>query len=62
MKKTLIVVLIESAIAQVAQVAHAQSSVLLYGLIDEGILFNSNATGGRQYALNSGNLMGDRWG
>lgn len=62
MEKALITALIASAVAQVPQVAHAQSSVLLYGLIDEGILFNSNARGGRQYAMNSGNLMGDRWG
>jgi predicted porin len=34
----------------------------LYGLIDEGIAFNSNAKGGRQYFLNPSNLQGDRWG
>lgn len=42
--------------------AYAQSSVMLYGLIDEGIIYNSNAKGGRQYALNAANLQGDRWG
>jgi predicted porin len=43
-------------------VAHAQSSVTLYGLLDDGFVFNSNSKGGRQYELGSGNLQGDRWG
>lgn len=45
-----------------ASAVHAQSSVTLYGMIDEGILFNSNAKGGRQFELANGNLAGDRWG
>jgi predicted porin len=42
--------------------AYAQSSVTLFGVLDEGILFNSNANGGRQYEMSGGNLVGNRWG
>jgi predicted porin len=59
MKKSLLTL---ATSVTVASVAHAQSSVTLYGVIDEGINFNNNANGGRQYALASGVLMGSRWG
>jgi predicted porin len=42
--------------------AYAQSSVTLYGIIDEGLAFNSNAGGGRQYSMSSGVIQGNRWG
>ncbi|MCP3712708.1 hypothetical protein M3I54_38375 [Paraburkholderia sp. CNPSo 3274] len=42
--------------------ARAQDTVLLYGLIDEGFLFNANAKSARQYQLASGNLQGSRFG
>lgn len=42
--------------------AQAQSSVSLYGIVDAGFVFNSNAKGVKQYSLNSGNENGDRWG
>lgn len=42
--------------------AIAQSSVTVYGIIDDGITFSSNAAGGRQYALSSGVISGSRWG
>ncbi|WP_158905773.1 porin [Burkholderia sp. L27(2015)] len=52
--------------------AHAQSSVTLYGVIDEGVQFNSNAknvvggtnVGGRSVSLESasGGLSNNRWG
>lgn len=38
-----------------AGVAHAQSSVTLYGLADAGILFNNNVKGNRLYALSTAN-------
>jgi predicted porin len=59
------------ALALCAPLAHAQSSVTLYGLIDEGVQFNSNNknvvngrnVGGRQWALDSTNgINGSRWG
>ena len=65
-------ILLASAIASLFSVAaHAQSSVTLYGIIDEGVQFNSNAkntvngvnAGGRQVALDStSGLNGSRWG
>jgi predicted porin len=42
--------------------AHAQSSVTLYGVIDEGLNFNTNVNGNRSYAMQSGVLSGSRWG
>jgi predicted porin len=58
MKKSLIAL----AAISVAGIAHAQNSVTLYGIIDNGIQFNSNAGGKRQYYLASGVLNGSRWG
>jgi len=56
-------------IATIATVAHAQASVTLYGLIDEGFEAISNAPtangagGARQYRLDSTNgLNSSRWG
>lgn len=59
MKKTLLAITTLSAFAIQA---HAQSSVTLYGIVDAGFTFNSNAAGGRQYALTSGNNYASRWG
>jgi predicted porin len=46
--------------------AHAQSSVTLYGLIDEGLNFTNNAVtsagSGQAYRLQSGDVVGSRWG
>jgi predicted porin len=52
------------ALLGVTGVAHAQSSVTLYGLIDESIQYVNNATpaGGHVYQLFSGNLQGSRFG
>jgi len=43
-------------------VAHAQSSVTLYGIIDEGINYTSNSGGHTLYNLSSGVLQGSRFG
>ncbi|CAE6786741.1 Outer membrane porin protein [Paraburkholderia domus] len=51
-----------AVLCSVSSVAHSQSNVLLYGIIDEGVQFNSNAGGNRQYYLASGELNGSRWG
>jgi predicted porin len=44
-----------------AGVAHAQSSVTLYGIVDAGVSYLKTATGNR-YSLLSGGLSGNRWG
>ncbi|WP_080421542.1 porin [Burkholderia ubonensis] len=42
--------------------AHAQSSVTLYGVVDDGFHFNSNAGGRHLYGMCSGCMSGSRWG
>jgi len=59
MKKSLLALVALGAFASVAQ---AQSSVTLYGIIDEGFNINTNADGKRLYNLSSGVLQGSRWG
>lgn len=59
MKKKLLVLTMFGA---VTSIAHAQSSVTLYGIIDEGLLFSTNSAGERQYALQSSVLQASRWG
>lgn len=59
LKKTLSVVLISSAFVGVA---HAQSNVTLYGLIDAGFVYNNNSAGSKLYSVASGSQQGSRWG
>lgn len=42
--------------------ANAQSSVQLYGVVDVGTTYNSDAGAGSQVRVNSGNLSGSRFG
>ena len=43
--------------------AYAQSQVTLYGVLDEGIHFQSNVSGGKRYSLDSlSGVYGSRWG
>ncbi|MFM0738751.1 porin [Paraburkholderia xenovorans] len=51
MKKTLVAFL---ALSAVGGVAHAQSSVTLYGIVDTGLLFNNNVKNAHLYALSQG--------
>jgi predicted porin len=60
MKKTLLAVALPALLLSGA--AHAQSSVTLYGVIDEGLDFTSNAAGHSGYAMVSGDVAGSRWG
>jgi len=51
MNKTLIVA---AAAASFATVAHAQSSVTLYGVLDTGITYTSNVGGSKQFSMGAG--------
>jgi len=42
--------------------AQAQSTVTLYGIIDEGLTFTSNSGGHHAYQMSSGYVAGSRWG
>src|SRR6202045_1088271 len=59
MKKSLLAL---AALGTFAGVAHAQSSVTLYGIVDAGFVYNNNSGGHKLYATSAGNLQGDRWG
>ena len=64
MKKTLLVAALTGVFATVA---HAQSSVTLYGLLDAGISYTNNVrtstgTGSNDIRLGSGLMQGNRWG
>jgi len=64
MKKTLLVAALTGVFATVA---HAQSSVTLYGLLDAGVSYTNNSrtatgVGGSAVKLSSGLLQGNRWG
>jgi len=48
--------------AALPTLAAAQSSVTLYGRLDAGITYVSNAGGGSQYKFDDGVLYGNRWG
>ena len=61
MKRTVLAALSVGALGLSVQ-AHAQSSVTLYGLIDEGFNFTNNAAGHRGYQMVSGDTVGSRWG
>jgi predicted porin len=59
MKKSLIAGLVASAIAVPAA---AQTSVTLYGVIDQGLDFTNNVAGSKSYSMQSGYVQGSRWG
>ncbi|MGF6723393.1 putative porin [Paraburkholderia sp. GAS41] len=59
MKKKIIALAVTAA---VALPAHAQSSITLYGVLDEGINYTSNAGDKSAYQLQSGYAQGSRWG
>ncbi|MBP0592391.1 porin [Paraburkholderia sp. LEh10] len=56
-------ILIATAVAaSFASVAHAQSSVTLYGTLDAGITYTSNVGGNSQWAVGSGSVDENRFG
>jgi len=58
-RKSLLAIALSSMFAAPA---FAQSSVTLYGLIDEGLTYASNSAGHSQWAVQSGVEGGSRWG
>ncbi len=55
--------LVPALLAAIAGAAHAQSSVTLYGTIDEGLDYISNVAGHSNYAMASNaRQLGTRWG
>ncbi|MGN6316701.1 porin [Trinickia sp.] len=48
--------------AACASPVFAQSSVTLYGVIDEGLNYTNNVGGSRVYEMQSGYVQGSRWG
>ena len=59
MKKNMVALAVTAAFALPAL---AQSSITLYGVIDEGINYTSNAGDKSAYQLESGYAQGSRWG
>jgi len=59
MKKSLLAL---AALGAFAGVAHAQSSVTLYGIVDVGINMNTNSGGYHKYDMSSGVMQGSRFG
>ncbi|SIO72415.1 porin, GBP family [Burkholderia sp. GAS332] len=59
MKRTLLAAIVGSTFATVA---HAQSAVTLYGLIDTGITYTNNQGGKSNVKETSANTLGSRWG
>lgn len=51
-----------SVLSTFAGVAHAQSTITLFGVVDEGFNFTNNAGGHQLYALSGGDAEGSRWG
>ena len=60
MRKTLPAVSLPMLFA--STLAHAQSSMTLHGLIDEGVDYISNVKGKSFYGLVNGETAGSRWG
>ncbi|MBB5406297.1 putative porin [Paraburkholderia sp. HC6.4b] len=59
MKKSLLAL---AALGAFAGIAHAQSSVTLYGIVDVGFNMNTNAGGSHKYDMSSSVLQGSRFG
>lgn len=55
-------IFVGAVLGLLSSVSSAQSSVTLYGLVDEGFDFTSNVAGKRAYQMESGVAQGSRWG
>jgi predicted porin len=56
-------VLCFAALSAFSSISYAQSSVTLYGVLDNGVMYQSNVNGGKRVSLDSlTGLYGSRWG
>ena len=62
MKKRVAAMVAVGGLTSAVGVAHAQSSVTMYGLIDDGITYVSNESGSKNFKMDSGIAHGNRWG
>lgn len=63
MNKKELAVIVGALFSVVSTTAYSQSSVTLYGEIDEGLHFQSNVAGGKTYYMDSlDGIDGSRWG
>nr|WP_321931088.1 porin [Paraburkholderia guartelaensis] len=53
---------IAAALLAMTSIAQAQSSVTLYGIVDDGPSYTSNAGGHAGWQMVSGSAQGSRWG
>jgi predicted porin len=60
--KTRLKMLVVPALLLLGGSAYAQSSVTMYGLLDEGLNFTNNAGAGSVFQVKSGDVVGSRWG
>ncbi|WP_118185530.1 porin [Paraburkholderia phosphatilytica] len=60
--KTRLKMLVVPALLLLGGSAYAQSSVTMYGLVDEGLNFTNNAGAGSSFQVKSGDVVGSRWG
>ncbi|MFM0619755.1 porin [Paraburkholderia nemoris] len=56
------IVFVSAGMFAMGSIAHAQSSVTLYGSIDNGVAYSSNVQGKSLYQATQGIGLGDRWG
>ncbi|MDI7047491.1 porin, partial [Escherichia coli] len=62
MKKFALSLSATAVLALSSQMAHAQSSVTLYGIIDAGVTYFSNVNGHSNFVANDGSIQSNRWG
>lgn len=62
MKRTVLAAISVGAFGLISAHAHAQSTVTLYGVIDEGLNYTNNVKGHSLWQMQSGYAQGSRWG
>jgi predicted porin len=62
MKKTLSLSIAAISVGAFANSAHAQSSVTLYGIVDDSFVYTNNQAGHAAYQMQAGLAQGERWG